>query len=215
MFVWVKSKIKLQLLRRKYAESVLHRGVMCDRRTNLSKDCVLFPNVTVFNSNIGDRTYIQQNSVVLSASIGKYCSIASDVIIGLANHPIDMVSTSPIFYDNSQPLPFFFTKDKKHESLPKTTVGSDVWIGQGALIKAGVEIGVGAIIGAGAVVVRNIEPYSIVGGVPARHLKWRFDSYTRAKLLNSKWWTLDDETLSVLSPYFNEPLLFLDKIEGA
>tara|TARA_B100001059_G_C17836643_1_gene588594 strand:+ start:2672 stop:3325 length:654 start_codon:yes stop_codon:yes gene_type:complete len=206
MLTWVKDRIKLVLLKRRFIDSVIYDGVIVDEKSYISKDCVLFKNVIVVNSNVGDRSYVQQNSVILSTSIGKYCSIAGNVTIGLASHPLNMVSTSPIFYDNTQPLPYFFTnKVNYEENCPKTIIDSDVWIGQGAIIKAGIHIGVGAVIGAGAVVVKDVEPYSIVGGCPSVHLKWRFEETIRTALVNSKWWDLDDEQLTLLAPLFIDP----------
>lgn len=206
MLTWLKGRIKSFLLKRRFIDCVIYNGATVDKQSHLSKGCVLFQNVIVVNSNVEDRSYIQKNSVILSTSIGKYCSIAGNVTIGLASHPLNMVSTSPIFYDNSQPLPYFFTnKVIYEENCPKTIIDSDVWIGQGAIIKAGIHIGVGAVIGAGAVVVKDVEPYSIVGGCPSVHLKWRFEEPIRTALVNSKWWDLDDEQLTLLTPLFIEP----------
>ncbi|WP_300181510.1 CatB-related O-acetyltransferase [uncultured Aliivibrio sp.] len=206
MLTWLKGRINFFLLKRRFIDCVIYNGVTVDKQSFISNDCVLFQHVTIVNSNIGDRSYIQKNSVISSTCIGKYCSIASNVTIGLASHPLNMVSTSPIFYDNSQPLPYFFTdKVSYEENCPKTIIDSDVWIGQGAIIKAGIHIGVGAVIGAGAVVVKDVEPYSIVGGCPSVHLKWRFEEPIRTALVNSKWWDLDDEQLALLTPLFIQP----------
>ena len=146
--------------------------------------------------------------------IGKFCCIAGNVQIGLAAHPTSMVSMSPIFYDISQPLPKFLIKENKFNKIfLKTTIKSDVWIGQGALIKSGVQIGVGAVVGAGAVVTKDIEPYSIVGGVPAKHIRYRFEKEIREKLLTSKWWEFDDIVLKKLAPHFESPEIFLENLK--
>lgn len=215
MLSLIKSYIKRYLLKKKFKNSVIHLGVHVDSLSHLSQDTVLFRNTLIQNSTIGKRTYIQKNSIVICAKVGNYCSIASDVHIGLANHPTDMVSTSPIFYDSVHPLPFFFTTDKYEEDIfPQTTIGADVWIGQGALIKSGVEVGVGAIIAAGAVVTSNVENYSIVGGVPAKHIKWRFPKEIRDALVSSVWWSLDDPLLKQLTPLFKEPNKLISKVNS-
>lgn len=206
MLTWLKGRIKSFLLKRRFIDCVIYNGVTVDKQSFISNGCVLFQNVTIINSNVGDRSYIQKNSVISSTCIGKYCSIASNVTIGLANHPLNMVSTSPVFYDKSQPLPYFFTdKIIFNENSPTTVIENDVWIGQGAMIKAGIHIGVGAVIGAGAVIVKDVAPYSVVGGCPAVHIKWRFEESIRIALINSKWWDLDDEQLALLAPLFIQP----------
>ncbi len=110
-------------------------------------------------------------------------------------------------------MPFFFT-DKKYytDTIPRTIIEADVWIGQGAMIKAGITIGVGAVVGAGAVVTKNIEPYSVVVGVPAKHIKYRFEKELREKLIASQWWMLDEVKLLKLSPDFKNPEIMLEKL---
>jgi acetyltransferase-like isoleucine patch superfamily enzyme len=124
------------------------------------------------------------------------------------------VSTSPVFYDNSQPLPFFFTSTKTYNSTNVNTfIQDDVWIGQGSLVLAGVNIGVGAVVGAGAVVTKNVDPYSVVVGVPAKHIKFRFEPEVRERLLKSEWWKLDENSLMMLAPFMIDPVVFLAELE--
>jgi acetyltransferase-like isoleucine patch superfamily enzyme len=116
------------------------------------------------------------------------------------------VSTSPVFYDNTQPLPIFFTKRKNFNNIfSKTIIGSDVWIGVDVKIKSGLNIGTGAVIGAGAVVTKDVPAYSVVVGVPAKHLKFRFKEEIIEQLLHSKWWEFSDNKLERLAPYFENP----------
>ena len=124
------------------------------------------------------------------------------------------MSTSPVFYDNSQPLPFFFTSTKTYNSTNVNTfIQDDVWIGQGSLVLAGVNIGVGAVVGAGAVVTKNVDPYSVVVGVPAKHIKFRFEPEVRERLLKSEWWKLDENSLMMLAPFMIDPVVFLAELE--
>ena len=117
--------------------------------------------------------------------IGAYCSIASDVSIFLGkNHRIDWIT--------SYPFPAFF-KEAMHitdfgESRGDVTIGSDVWLCANCTILSGVTIGHGAVVATGAVVTRDVEPYALVAGIPAKFVRWRFDETTRQALLNSAWW---------------------------
>ena len=139
---------------------------------------------------IGAYTYFRSDIRVASfESIGRYCSIARGVRIGEGTHPIDWLSTHPFTHDSS----YTGCVDKVQDAsylLPKsdTIIGNDVWIGTNAIVMNGVTIGDGAIIAAGAVVARDVEPYSIFGGIPGKHIKFRFDEIIRKKLLAIKWW---------------------------
>lgn len=207
----VKSIIRRYQMKRMFADTTFYTNALADKTCILEKHTVLFPNTIILNSSLGRYTYVQADSNIYNVSIGPFCSIANGVTIGLAIHPTHMLSTSPVFYDNSQPLPHFFT-DKKlfSENLPRTIICADVWIGQGVMIKSGIRIGVGAVIGAGAVVTNNVEPYSIVGGVPAREIKKRFNENICEQLLKSKWWELDEKNLQEITPYFSNVTEMLD-----
>jgi acetyltransferase-like isoleucine patch superfamily enzyme len=206
MIDYIKNTIKHILLLKRFPQSKIYSNVNVDKNSYIGLNTVLFNNVSIQNTQIGDYTYVQSNSVISSSSIGKFCSIASNVHIGLAEHPMHLISTSPVFYDNTQPLPAFFIEKKESENicLP-VEIKEDVWIGQSVIIKSGVSIGIGAVIAAGAVVVKDVEPYSIVGGVPAKHIKYRFDEILRNSLIQSKWWEYPDNKLIELSSYFNRP----------
>lgn len=124
-------------------------------------------------SFIGDYTHIAQN-----VEIGRYCSIANLCTIGAQQHPLDRLSTYP-----SRPR-----GDER-----KTVIGHDVWIGCNSVIMSGVTIGIGAVIGAGSVVTKDISPYAIAYGSPARIKRYRFEPDEIAILLKSKWWELPIE----------------------
>lgn len=147
-------------------------------------------------SKIGKYTYINRDSYVTNADVGGYCSIGRSVEIGSIMHPMTMLSTHPFQYHLRH-----FTKDPGYSKTVvkadrggrsmRTAVGNDVWFGAKATIIGGVTIGDGAVIGAGAVVTKDVPSYAVVGGVPARILKNRFDADTVAQLLEVKWWSLD------------------------
>lgn len=161
----------------------------------------------VLNSKIGDYSYLNSNVKIRDSIIGKFCSIGPGVKIVLGNHPTDMVSTHPSFYSNNKP--FLTFSDKMYfEEYKSVTIGNDVWIGEDVLIPGGVKIGDGAIITSRAVVTKDVEPYSIVGGIPAKLIKYRFDEDTRAKIANSKWWDNDDKWFKANFKKFHDPKMF-------
>jgi acetyltransferase-like isoleucine patch superfamily enzyme len=198
----------------KFPNSILYDGVKICKTSKVSYKTVLFDNVTLNHSVIGDYTYVQKNSNIYNAEIGNYCSIASNVQIGLGFHPLNFLSTSPIFYDNSQPLPEFFTNTQlESDALSKIIIGSDVWIGYSSIIKSGISIGVGSVIGAGSVVTRDVPPYSIVVGVPAKVIKYRFDPDLIQDLLKSEWWEVDRGILKQLKETYSNPRKFLNHLK--
>lgn len=157
----------------------------------------------VSKSSIGSRTSIGRYSKVQFAQIGRFCSVSWDVTIGALEHPLNAVSTHAFSYRKQ----FGLCKEDEQIMHRTVVIGNDVWIGCGVIIMPGVNIGDGAVIGAGAVVNRDVEPYEIVGGVPARHLKYRFSEDIRKKLLDAQWWNLPDETIrnntDIFSPHID------------
>ena len=165
----------------------------------------------IVGCNIEKFSYVAENTSILYCDIGSYTSIASDCFIGGASHPKSWVSTSPVFQSCSSVI------KKKIMKIPynpyqKTIIGNDVWIGSHSLIRAGVKIGTGAIVGMGSVVVKNIPPYEIWAGNPARKIGERFDSSTKEKLLLSKWWEKDIAELKKYEAYFTDPNVFVEEM---
>lgn len=155
------------------------------------------PGSLILESTIGDYSYTDGDATIVYTTVGKFCSIASHVRINPGNHPMGRVSQHHFTYrrvmfgfgeaDDAE----FFDWRRAHAC----TIGHDVWIGHGATIMAGVSVGTGAVIGAGAVVTHDVPPYAIVGGVPARLIRYRFDAPTVAALLRIAWWDWDRATL--------------------
>lgn len=206
MISWLRARLAARRLQARFPGAVMHAGSAACDRSRVGAHGVLFPGATLQDSTVGAYSYVQAHTTINNADIGPFCSIAAGATIGLAAHPTGMVSTNPVFYDPQQPLPKFFATERLFtENLPRTTIGADVWIGQGAMIKAGVRVEVGAVIGAGAVVVRDVPAYSIVAGVPARVIRSRFAPDISARLAASRWWELPEAELQRLSALFANP----------
>lgn len=176
----------------------------------LNGPVILGPRVSLASTNIERFTYLAGNSLVIKASIGPFCSIAPGVTIGLPSHPVDGISTSPIFFSNLQQCGINWRDDAVVDELLPVTIGADVWMGANALIKGGVKIGVGAVIGAGAVVTKDVPDFAIVGGVPARIIRYRFEHAVREKILASQWWDQPDLVLRKRIDQWNDPELFIE-----
>jgi acetyltransferase-like isoleucine patch superfamily enzyme len=160
------------------------------------------------------------------ASIGRYCSIGEQVIINPGNHPVNWVSTHPFASDPSgvssgmANIPAYHAitltdaTGERDMRGDRVTIGHDVWIGTRAMILGGVSVGHGAVIAAGAVVTGNVEPYSIVAGVPARHLRYRLPQEEREALLELAWWDWD---LAMLGPARDYSCVqdFIDRLRAA
>ena len=159
----------------------------------------LLLNHSVFlNSSMGYASYVSDHSFIKNTVIGRYTCIANEVMTVAGNHPLSFASVHPAFYSTTQKLSY--VKQNKFDDFHyldsqqkiSVVIGNDVWIGARATILEGITIGDGAIVAAGAIVTKDVPPYAIVGGVPARIIKYRFDEETIQKLLKLKWWEKDE-----------------------
>jgi acetyltransferase-like isoleucine patch superfamily enzyme len=167
-------------------------------------------NAALHKSKFGIYTYVGPNTKISNASIGRFCSIASDVSIGLGIHPSrDFVSMHPSFYSlKNTGVPLSFLKEQKAVEGKNIEIGHDVWIGHRAIILDGVKIGHGAAIGAASLVTKDIPPYAIVGGVPAKVIRYRFTDEEIEKLLEFKWWERNEDWIKAHADYFENINLF-------
>lgn len=184
---WIKNKYKYE---KKYKKSYLKIGYMSFlNNVQFGKYNWLSEYVVLDNVILGDFSYISSRSVILEATIGKFCSIGPNVKIAPGKHPTKkFVSTHPALFSNpSYCSKNFFEKDY-HNPNRHVIIGNDVWICANVVVADGVKIGDGAIIASNSVVSNDIEPYSIVGGVPAKLIRYRFENNEIEFLLKIKWW---------------------------
>ncbi|TDF94736.1 DapH/DapD/GlmU-related protein [Paenibacillus piri] len=148
------------------------------------------PNNKLIESRIGDYTYTMDDVTINYAEVGKFTSIASHVCINPVDHPMDRVTQHHMTYRRAS-YGFAETNDEdifNWRRNNRVTIGHDVWIGHGAIIMKGVHVGTGAVIGSGAIVTKDIEPYTVVVGVPAKPIKKRFSQDVIDSLLKIAWW---------------------------
>ena len=162
---------------------------------------------TVF---FGFGSYINSGSIRSWVEVGRYSSIGRDVSLGLGHHNMSAFSTSSFFEDAIPHSPFPPAQDNP---LRRCMVGNDCWIGDKVLLLSGIKIGDGAVCAAGAVVTRDVMPYEIVGGVPAKHIGWRFGEETCRRLVDLKWWNYEPSLVRDLAaPDVHD---FLDACESS
>lgn len=168
--------------------------------SKISKSSKISRFCKIKNSTIGKYSYVGPSTIINNCSIGNYCSISSDVKIGLGTHPTNFLSSSPLFYSSNNIFgESNYTHLEFNDEIKKTEIGNDVWVGANVIILDGIKIGNGSIIAAGSVVTKNVENYTIVGGVPAKFLKERFSIKKKNEIEQSKWWELNPDEVVIIS----------------
>jgi acetyltransferase-like isoleucine patch superfamily enzyme len=204
-FLWVTLQ---QLLN---PSCTIHAASLC-RNVKLGRGVTVEHGSHICAGRIGNYTYINKYCLIdrNTASIGNFCSIAYGVKTGLGNHPVSWVSSHPFAYDKK----YGFTDETRAfdgQVTGSCKIGHDVWIGANAVILAGVKIGNGAIIGANSLVNKDVEPYSIVAGSPAKHIRFRFSEEIITKLQALGWWNWDDGKIRENIALFGNPEALLAK----
>ena len=195
------------------------KRITIDSRANFEGKNKLGDYTVFLNSSMGYASYVSDHSFIKNTIIGKYTCIANEVMTVAGNHPLSFASIHPAFYSTG--YSFSYVKENRFEDFRyldperqiSIVIGNDVWIGARATILEGIRIGDGAVVAAGAVVTKDIAPYTIVGGVPARVIKYRFDEETINKLMEIKWWDKDVSWISSHSGLFTNVQKILDCLE--
>ena len=191
------------------------------RISNLSLvflDCKISPYGIVYlqsrlrGVSLGDYSYVGRGTIIHNTTIGKFCSISDFCVIGLPGHNMQTISTSPIFaHKKNGTKSSWVSHDMPHTPI-NVQIGNDVWIGYRAIIPGNVVIGDGAVVAAGAVVTKDVPPYAVVGGVPAKVIKYRFSKEVIEKLLELRFWDRSDEEIKKNIDLFQKEDLSIEDI---
>lgn len=177
-----------------------------DKKSKVDAQCVLA------YVNMGKYSYVGSETHISSTNIGNFVSIGGGCQIGGGMHPLNMVSTSPVFLHGRNFLRKNFA-EHTFDGKAEVNIGSDVWIGDGCYIKAGVTIGNGSIVGAHSVVTHDVAPYTIVAGVPARVLRARFSNDIAKSLQEIAWWNWSDSQIEEYAGFFDDPEELIDAVK--
>lgn len=212
-----KNAFRSFYVKSKFPKSEIAGSAIVSLDSTLGKDTRILSHCKIGNCNISRYTYVGAGSELTRTDIGPFTSIGSEVICGLGIHPVDFISTYPGFYSSHASGSTWFGSQYNVTENLRVEIGADVWIGTRAVILSGVRIGHGAVIGTGAIVTKDVPPYSIVVGVPAKQIRLRFDEETITKLIQSKWWELPDEKMTLLAKHISSVpdfLAIIDKIKN-
>ena len=187
------------------------------RESRLGRYTEVGARTSVIETEMGDYSYVVNDSDIIYSRIGKFCSIAAQARINPGNHPTWRASQAHFSYRASRYWPnevdetAFFAWRRAHP----VTIGHDVWIGHGAIVLPGRTIGTGAVVAAGAVVTRDVAPYAVVAGVPARSIKTRFPQDIAERLMALAWWDWSHDEIRRALPDFRALPIeeFLNKYE--
>ena len=184
-----------------------------DNLSHIDRRAKIYRKTKVFNSSIGRYSYLGRGSSLIYAEVGQFCSNAGNTIVGPGIHPLNNLSTSPIFTEKINGTCHSWTDRTPQYPYKKVFIGNDVWIGLRVIIMGGVHIGDGAVIAAGTIVTKDVPPYAVVGGIPARILKYRFSQEIINELLNIQWWHLPENKLRDNIHYFQTDEILIDKLK--
>jgi chloramphenicol O-acetyltransferase type B len=170
--------------------------------STIGENAFVYPGCSMNNVKLGRFSYVGVQSSVHMTTIGSFCSVGHYFLCGFGEHPTRFVSTSPLFYSTLKQCGVSFTDRDFFQEREEISIGHDVWIGVRVFIRDGVKIGNGAIVAAGSVVVEDVQDYAIVGGVPAKVVRFRFPPEMIKQLLEIEWWNWSSDRLRKAQPIF-------------
>ena len=179
-------------------------------RSSISSLALLYAPFRFLDSTIGDFSYISENSSVLLTDIGRFSSIGPNFLCGWGIHPLDCISTSPMFYSPLKQNGTTLSTAQTFKERSKVIIGNDVFIGSNVTVLDGVTIGDGSVVGAGTIVSKDVQPYSIVAGNPMRIIRYRFSHQQIECLMSIRWWDWPQHRLAEVKEYFSDIDRFID-----
>lgn len=203
--------MKMEYIVQKLFRKIFNRP--CIKESKIDATAKIDVGTVIANSTLGKYSYVGEHSSMIHTKVGAFTCISNYCAIGGGTHPIKWVSMSPVF-NTSGGIIKKKLGAKEFEPFSDVIIGNDVWIGSHVLVKSGVTIANGAVVGMGSVVTRDIGPYEIWAGNPARMIRKRFDDTLIEKMQQICWWNLTDEKLEQLAPCVDNPCEFVEVLKN-
>ncbi len=223
ILIKIANELNKRKLKRKYGISY-GKGVFIGFSVAFEGDNSFERNSSITGSSIGYGSYLGVNTQISKTKIGRYCSIGPDVKCIFGKHPTHtIVSSHPAFFSTRGQAGFTYVQEQKFDEFEaprdkggkySIVIGNDVWIGANVTLLDGVHIGDGAIIASNSVITKDVTPYTIVGGVPAKTIKQRFTEEQIKFLLTFKWWEKPKTWVATNAPHFLNIADFCEKFKN-